>query len=59
MAHSLFQVIVIVAVLVIAYLLAIKFSPDPLITKIVQIIIFLVALWVALFKVLPMAGVAF
>ena len=59
MAHSFFQVIVIVAVLVVVYLLATRFSPDPLITKIIQIVIFLIALWVAFFKVLPMAGVSF
>jgi hypothetical protein len=57
--HALFQVIVIICVLIIVWALATKFSPDPLITKIIQIIIFLVALYVAFFKVLPMAGVSF
>lgn len=54
-----FQIIVIVCVLIVVWMLATKFSPDPLITKIVQIVIFLVALWVAFFKVLPMAGISF
>jgi hypothetical protein len=59
MAHGFFQIIVIICVLLIAYWLAVKFSPDPLITKIIQIVIFLIALWVVFFKVLPMAGVSF
>ena len=59
MSQSLFQIIVIVAVLIVAYLVAERFSTDPTITKIVQIILFLVALWVVIFKILPLAGVAF
>lgn len=59
MAHTFFQIIVIVAVLIVVWLLATRFSPDPLITKIIQIVIFLIALYVAFFKVLPMAGVSF
>jgi len=53
-----FQIIVIVAVLIVAWLIAVRFSPDPLITQIVQVIIFLVALYVIFFKVLPMAGIS-
>lgn len=59
MAHAFFQIIVIVCVLIAVYMLAVKFSPDPTVTKIVQIVIFLIALYVAFFKVLPMAGVSF
>jgi len=59
MMHPLFQIIVIVCILILAWMLAIKFSPDPLVTKIIQVVIFLVALWVAFFKLLPMAGVSF
>ena len=59
MSHSLFQIAVIVCVLIVAWLLATRFSPDPLVTKIVQIILFLVALYVVIFKVLPLAGVSF
>ena len=58
-AAAFFQIIVIIAVLIVAYMLATKFSPDPLITKIIQIVIFLIALWVAFFKILPMAGISF
>lgn len=57
--QAFFQIIVIIAVLIVVWLLATRFSPDPLITKIVQIVIFLIALYVAFFKVLPMAGLSF
>ena len=56
-AQAFFQIIVIIAVLVVVYLVAVRFSPDPLVTRIVQIVVFLIALWVAFFKVLPMAGI--
>lgn len=59
MTHSLFQIIVIITILIVAYLVAIRFSPDPLITKIIQIIIFLIAIYIVLFKILPLAGVSF
>jgi len=45
--------------LMVAWWAAARWSPDPLITKIIQVAIFLVALYVAFFKVLPMAGVTF
>jgi hypothetical protein len=57
--HNLFQIVIIIVVLLVAYWVAERFSPDPLVTKIVQVIIFLVALWVIIFKILPMAGVSF
>ena len=46
-------------VLLVVWWVAVRFSPDPLVTKIIQVVIFLIALWVAFFKVLPLAGVSF
>ena len=57
--HALFNIIVIICVLMVVWWAAARWSPDPLITKIIQVVIFLVALYVAFFKVLPMAGVTF
>jgi len=57
--HALFNIIVIICVLMVVWWLAVRYSPDPLITKIIQIAIFLIALWVAFFKILPMAGINF
>lgn len=59
MTHALFQIAVIIVVILIAYWVAERFSPDPLVTKIVQVALFLVALWVVIFKILPLAGVSF
>lgn len=59
MTHVFFQIIVIICVLVVVWMLATRFSPDPMVTKIIQIVIFLIALYVAFFKVLPMAGISF
>jgi len=59
LAQGLFNIIVIICVLMVAWWAAIKWAPDPLITKIIQVAIFLVALYVAFFKILPMAGVTF
>src|SRR6266481_1229595 len=52
--HALWQVIIIVAVCLVIWMVAERFSPDPLITKIVQIIVFIVAIGAVLFKLLPM-----
>jgi hypothetical protein len=52
------NLIIVLAVLLIAWYIAERFSPDPLITKIVQIVIFVIALIVILKLVLPMAGVS-
>jgi len=57
--HALFNIIVIICVLMAVWWIAVRYSHDPLITKIVQIGLFLIALWVAFFKILPMAGVNF
>ncbi len=59
MTHSLFQVIVIICVLLIAWWCLQRFSPDPLVTKIGQVIIFLVALFLIITKLLPMVGISF
>lgn len=47
-------VIVVVVVGLIIYWVAERFSPDPLITKIVQVIVFAVVLIVLITKLLPM-----
>lgn len=57
MIDSLFWLIVIVAVLIIIWLLVERFSPDPIITKICQVVIFLVALFVIVKRILPLAGI--
>ncbi len=59
MTHALFGIIVLICVLLIAYWVLQRFSPDPLITNIGAVIIFLIALWVIVTKVLPLAGVSF
>lgn len=57
MTHSLFALIVVVALLIAAWFVVERFSPDPLVTKLCQIGIFLVALYVVIMKLLPMAGI--
>jgi hypothetical protein len=57
MVGTLLNLIIILAVLICAWLVIARFSPDPLITKIAQIIIFVIALVVVLKLVLPLAGV--
>jgi hypothetical protein len=56
---SIMNLIIAVAVLIIAWMIIERFSPDPLITKICQIGIFVVALLLVLKLVLPLAGVSF
>lgn len=46
-----------IAVLIIAWLVVQRFSPDPLITKIMQIVIFVIAMVLILTMLLPLAGV--
>ncbi len=58
MMGSLVNLIIVLAVLILELLVAESFSPDPLITKIVQIIIFIIALVVILKMILPLAGVS-
>ena len=58
MTHALLQVIIIACALIAAWLVVARFSPDPLITKLAQIVIFVIALYVIVMKLLPMVGVA-
>ena len=51
--------IIIVAVLLIAWVLVERFSPDATITYICKIVIFVVALLVIIQKLLPAVGVSF
>lgn len=48
--------IVTIGVALIIWYVAERFSPDPLITKIVQIVLFIVVLVVIIMKLLPMLG---
>ena len=54
MANELVRLVIILAVLIIAWMINDRFSPDPLITKIVQVIIFVIALVVILGLIVPM-----
>jgi hypothetical protein len=55
--EQLIQLLIILAVLLIAWYIIARFSPDPMITKICQIVIFVIALIVILRMLLPLAGV--
>jgi hypothetical protein len=55
-AGVLVPVIVVVMLALIAWWVTERFSPDPLITKIVQVVIFAVVLIVVILKLLPMIG---
>lgn len=59
MASGLLSLIVIVAILIIAWIIVERFSPDPTITLIAKIVIFVAALYILLAKMLPLAGVSF
>jgi hypothetical protein len=50
-------IIIIVGVAIIIWIVAERFSPDPLITKIVQIVLFIVVLVILLTKLFPLLGV--
>jgi len=56
---TLIKLIVAVAILIIAWFITERFSPDPLITKIVQVILFLIALFLIIKLLLPLVGVSF
>lgn len=49
-------IIVIIGVALIIWYVAERFSPDPLITKIVQIVLFIVVLIVIITKLFPLLG---
>jgi hypothetical protein len=55
---GLVNLIIAIAVCIVAWLCIQRFSPDPLITKIAQIIIFVVICVIVLRLVLPLAGVS-
>lgn len=57
MVDTLLYLIIAVAVLIVAWFVIERFSPDPLITKICQIIIFIIALFLIVKKLLPLVGV--
>ncbi len=57
--HALIPIILILACALIAWWVTERFSPDPLLTKIVQVVIFIIVLMVVILKLLPMAGVSF
>lgn len=56
---ALVTLLVAVCILIIAWFIVERFSPDPLVTKICQIIIFIVALLLIVQMLLPMVGVSF
>jgi hypothetical protein len=49
-------IIVVIGVALIIWIVAERFSPDPLITKIVQIVLFIVVLVVLIMKLFPLLG---
>lgn len=53
---ALVPIIIVVAVALIIWYVAERFSPDPLVTKIVQIVLFVVVLVVLLLKLFPLLG---
>ena len=56
---GLIHLLIVLSVLIVGWLVVQRALPDPLITKIAQIIIFVVAVIVVLRMVLPLAGVSF
>ena len=57
--HAIIPIITIIACALIAWVATDRFSPDPLLTYIVKIVIFVVVLLVIILKLLPMAGLSF
>lgn len=57
LVNALIPVIITVVVALIIWYAAERFSPDPFITKIVQIVVFAVVLIVLLLKLVPLLGV--
>lgn len=53
------KLIIVVAILLAAWLITDYFSPHPLLTQLVKIAIFVIALIVVVSLVLPLAGVRF
>jgi hypothetical protein len=59
MSNPYVNLIVIVCILIAAWFVVERFSPDPLVTKLCQILIFVLALIVIVTKLLPLLGVSF
>ena len=59
MTDLLIKLVVAVAILLIAWFITERFSPDPLVTKIVQVVLFLIALFLIVKFLLPAVGVSF
>lgn len=57
MANQFVQVIIIICLLMGAYFVVERFSPDPLVTKLCQIAIFVIAMIVVVTKILPLVGI--
>lgn len=57
MVDGIINLIIVLAVLLVAWYVAARFSPDALLTKIVQIVIFVIALIVILKWALPLVGI--
>lgn len=55
--HQLIPIIIIVVVALIIWWAAERFSPDPFITKIVQVVVFAVVLIALLLKLVPILGI--
>jgi len=56
---ALITVLIAVGILLVVWFVVERFSPDPLITKIAQIAIFIIALVLIISKLLPLVGVSF
>lgn len=54
---ALVPIIIIVVVALIIWYAAERFSPDPFVTKVVQIVVFAVVLIALLLKLIPLLGV--
>jgi Co/Zn/Cd efflux system component len=56
---TLVSLVIALGALLIIWYVAQRFSPDPLITKIVQVVVFILAILVLIKLVLPLVGVSF
>lgn len=57
LVNALVPIIIVVVCALIIWLTTERFSPDPFITRVVQIVIFAVVLIVLLLKLIPLLGV--
>lgn len=56
---AILSVVIICCLLLAAWFVVERFSPDPLVTKLCQIAIFVIAVYLVVVKLLPLAGVSF